>query len=69
MENGPVQPSFFGKRDQKMIEKVSPAKNVEAALAVCPARKPRIADAVQESMITTIKTMSNRRWRCGVNMV
>jgi hypothetical protein len=52
-----------------MIEKVSPAKKVDAPRAVLPMRKLRIADAVQQIMITAIKVMINRRLRPGVSMV
>ncbi len=55
-------------RVHKMIEKVSPAKNVDAARVVWPPRKPRIADAVQLNMINTIKAMIRMRRRVGVNM-
>ena len=55
-------------RVQKMIEKVSPARKVDAARVECPPRKPRIAEAVQETMINTINTMINTRRRVGVNM-
>lgn len=52
-----------------MIEKVSPAKKVDAARALLPMRKLSIADAVQQNMITTIKAMIRTRKRIGVSMV
>ena len=51
------------------MEKASPAKNVDAARAVWPPRRPRIADAVQENMISTIKAMIKTRRRAGVSML
>lgn len=63
-----VHLAFFGSRVQKMIEKVSPAKNVDAARAVLPMRRLRIADAVQQHMITAIKTKIRMRLRPGVSM-
>ena len=59
----------FGMRVQKMIEKASPAKKVDAARAVWPAFRPKIADAVQLVMISTISTMITVRRRVGVSMV
>lgn len=59
---------LFGSLIQNRIEKVSPAKNVLAARAVWPPRRPRIADTVQQNMISTIRTMSNVRSRVGVSM-
>jgi hypothetical protein len=59
---------FFGNRVKKRIEKVRPAKKVEAARAVCPPRKLRIADAVQLIMIRMINTMRRVRKRAGFNM-
>jgi hypothetical protein len=67
MNWGPVQPAFFGTRVQNRIENASPAKKVDAARAVWPVRKPRMADAVQQNMITTIKAMSRMRRRLGVS--
>jgi hypothetical protein len=55
-------------RDQKRMEKASPAKNVDAARATLPLRMLRIAEAVQQNMIATIKMMSSTRKRAGVNM-
>lgn len=64
-----VHPAFFGSRDQKRIEKAKPAKKVDAARAVWPAFRPKIADAVQLVMISTIRTMIRMRRRSGVSMV
>ena len=64
----PLQPTFFGKRDQKRSEKAKPAKKVDAARALCPVRRLRIADAVTQNMIITINAMIKLRRRSGVNM-
>jgi hypothetical protein len=64
-----VQRILFGIRVQKMMEKVSPAKKVDAARAGWPARKPRMAEALQQHMITTIATMIQGRRRSGAGMV
>lgn len=58
-----VQPAFFGRRVQKMSEKVSPAKKVDAARAECPVRMLNTADAVQHAMITMINMMIRERRR------
>lgn len=50
------------------MEKVRPAKKVEAALAVWPPRKLKTAEAVQLIMIKMINTISRGRKRAGVNM-
>ena len=63
-----VQTIFFGSRAQNKAENVRPAKKVVAARAVWPVRKLRIAEAVQQHMITKIKTMITTRRRFGVNM-
>lgn len=63
------QPTFFGRRVQKRMENASPAKKVDAARAACPERRLRIADAVTQHMITTIKVMITMRRRGGVSMV
>jgi hypothetical protein len=57
----PVQPAFLRERDQKRIENARPAKKVDAARAGCPARKPKMAEAV-DTMITTMATMT-KGWR------
>ncbi len=64
-----VHLAFFGSRVQKMIEKVSPAKNVDAARAVLPMRMLSIADVVQQIMINAIKAIIKTRRRDGVSMV
>lgn len=58
---GRLQPARFGSRDQNRIENESPAKKVDAARAVCPARKPRIAEAVHASMIRMISAIRRGR--------
>lgn len=59
---------FFGNRVKKRMEKARPAKNVEAARAVCPPRKLKMADEVQLIMIKMINTMITNRKRAGFNM-
>ena len=50
------------------MENVRPAKKVEAARAVCPPRKLKMADEVQLIMIKMINTMITNRKRAGFNM-
>jgi hypothetical protein len=60
---------FFGNRVKKRMEKVRPAKKVEAALAVWPPRKLKTAEAVQLIMIRTINTIRVVRKVFGGNIV
>jgi hypothetical protein len=55
-------------RDQKRMQNASPAKKVDAALAVWPPRRLRMADAVQQNMITMTNPMIKRRRRGGESM-
>ena len=58
---GRLQPARFGSLVQNRIEKDRPAKKVDVARAVCPARKPWIAEAVLASMIRTINAIRRGR--------
>jgi len=51
------------------MENVSPAKKVEAARAVCPPRRLRKADAVQQIMIEMINRITAMRVRDGACML